>query len=285
MKQVIRHMLKKKCEEKISPKSQLEADLRRLSLEKRKAGLLSVTCKGKLDRIVADGETEAVFYRAQWQYFIRQGSFYYIEEEVENCCARFLNGECTDDRILDEWGIKTNENLPVVCSNEERVSFYYDRMKAVQYAEEWWDTFNPEYRHFEDDCTNYISQCLRAGGAPMWGMDNRSLGWWYTDSSWSYSWAVANAFQVYLQHSSTGLRAKEVESPQELMLGDVICYDFEGDGRFNHNTIVVAKDAYGMPLVNAHTTNSRMRYWSYEDSTAYTPEIVYRFYHIVDDDE
>ncbi|EPR28081.1 putative cytosolic protein [Geobacillus sp. WSUCF1] len=69
---------------------------------------------------------------------------------------------------------------------------------------------------------------------------------------------------------------------EQLMAGDVICYDFQGDGRFDHSTIVVAKDQNGMPLVNAHTTNSRMRYWSYEDSSAYTPNIRYKFFHIID---
>ena len=86
-----------------------------------------------------------------------------------------------------------------------------------------------------------------------------------------------------MKNSTIGLRAKEVSKPEELMLGDIICYDFEGDGRFNHNTIVTAKDIHGMPLVNANTTDSRLRYWSYEDSTAYTPNIQYRFFHIVDD--
>lgn len=38
-----------------------------------------------------------------------------------------------------------------------------------------------------------------------------------------------------------------------------------------------------MPLVNAQTYDSRMRYWSYEDSTAYTPSIRYTFFHILDD--
>ena len=46
--------------------------------------------------------------------------------------------------------------------------------------------------------------------------------------------------------------------------------------------IVVAKDGHAMPLVNANTYNSRMRYWAYEDSTAYTPKIKYDFFHIVD---
>ena len=84
------------------------------------------------------------------------------------------------------------------------------------------------------------------------------------------SWSVAHALRWYLPGVKEWITSQEVKSPEELLLGDVICYDFEGDGRFNHNTIVTGKDANGMPLVNAHTANSRMRYWDYEDSTAYT---------------
>ena len=94
---------------------------------------------------------------------------------------------------------------------------------------------------------------------------------------------MANSLRLYLQNSNSGLCAREVSSPEQLLLGDVICYDFEGDGRFDHNTIVVAKDANGMPLVNAHTYNSRMRYWAYEDSSRYTPNIKYKFFTITDD--
>ena len=55
----------------------------------------------------------------------------------------------------------------------------YDRLAAVRYADKWWNSYNPAYPKFEvDDCTNYVSQCLRAGGAPMWGYPNREKGWW-----------------------------------------------------------------------------------------------------------
>ena len=116
----------------------------------------------------------------------------------------------------------------------------------------------------------------------MRGYPNRGTGWWLQHNNWSYSWTVAHSLRLYLANSKSGLRAKEVSSPDQLLLGDVICYDFEGDGRYNHNTMVTAKDAYGMPLVNANTYNSRMRYWAYEDSSAYTPNIKYKFFTIVD---
>lgn len=116
----------------------------------------------------------------------------------------------------------------------------------------------------------------------MRGNPNRGKGWWMRGKNYSYSWAVAHSLKTYLDQSKTGLRAKRVKSPEQLLLGDVICYDFQGNGRFDHNTIVTGKDAAGMPLVNAHTYNSRQRYWAYEDSSAYTPNIQYRFYSIID---
>lgn len=164
----------------------------------------------------------------------------------------------------------------------DRLSYQYDRARAVRYAETWWNRHNPVFPSFPVDCTNFVSQCLYAGGAPMTGYPNRARGWWCQNGSWSYSWAVAHSFRWYLSGSCIGLQAVEVAEPEQLMAGDVICYDFQGDGRFDHSTIVVAKDQNGMPLVNAHTTNSRMRYWSYEDSSAYTPNIRYKFFHIID---
>ena len=161
----------------------------------------------------------------------------------------------------------------------------YDRERVRQYAERWWNDYHPKFKKFEVDCTNFVSQCLLAGGFPMQGGERRDEGWWYRgnggeDDNWSYSWAVAHSLQWYLSKGGGPMRAVRVDRPEELGLGDIICYDWEGDGRWDHNTIVTAKDPAGMPLVNAHTVNSRHRYWDYRDSHAWTPNIRYRFYRI-----
>ena len=165
----------------------------------------------------------------------------------------------------------------------------YNRPKAVQYAETWWQKPNPRYEYFKVDCTNYVSQCLFAGGAPMDYTGKRGSGWWYSGKKghqelWSYSWAVANSLHHYLErphaHSLTGT---VVSDPRELQPGDTISYDWDGDGRFQHNTFVVGKDANGMPLVNAHTYNSHNRYWAYKDSPAWTERTKYVFIHVADE--
>jgi len=174
-----------------------------------------------------------------------------------------------------------------------KIPTYYNRQAAVQYARTWWNGRNPRYPDFEDDCTNFISQCLRAGGAPMTGMPNRSKGWWITDGwqtgrprqfareTWSYSWSVAQAFKLHLDNSKSGLTAKRVSSPSELTIGDVICYDFEGDGRINHTTIVTTM-VNGVPYIHAHTVNSADRLFDYRNSRAYTPNTIYYYYKISD---
>jgi len=164
----------------------------------------------------------------------------------------------------------------------------YDRAAAARYADRWWQEGNPEFETFAVDCTNYVSQCLFAGGAPINYTGKRETGWWYKGYNgkqewWSFSWSVSDSLQRYLSTGrNSGLRAEIVARPEQLMLGDVIQYDWDGNGQYQHSTIVTALDAGGMPLVNAHTVSSRHRYWDYRDSYAWNERTVYRFFHIHD---
>jgi hypothetical protein len=159
----------------------------------------------------------------------------------------------------------------------------YDRMKAKTYADRWWNERNPKYPDFSVDCTNFISQCLFAGGAPMNYTNNRTSGWWIRSKSnenWSYSWSVAHSLYWYLKSARSGLTGKQVSTVRQLQIGDVISYDWNGDGRFTHSTMVTAFRADGEPLVNAHTNNSFQRLWNYQDSPAWSLSTRYAFFQI-----
>ncbi|WP_339252098.1 amidase domain-containing protein [Sporosarcina sp. FSL W8-0480] len=158
----------------------------------------------------------------------------------------------------------------------------YNREAAVRYADQWWNGRNPAFPSFDVDCTNYISQCLLAGGAPMHGYPNRERGWWLQGGTWSFSWSVSHSLHWYVAASKKGLTAKKVSSPYELDLGDLIFYDFQGDGRYDHSTIVTAKDINGAPLVNAHTYDAYHRTWDYKDSYAWRENAKYAFFKIND---
>ncbi|WP_226576501.1 amidase domain-containing protein [Halobacillus litoralis] len=254
-------------------------------LENRGHNLQRITFHIKpYHRIAYDHQTE-LHYLFRLTLLIKSGRFSFLEEGIYRGEAQFKGDELLRHTIWTEELDKNTEvdsyPLPFVEKEyREDNRFIYNRREAVRYADRWWDSYNPVYKKFDVDCTNYISQCLRAGGAPMWGAANRTRGWWYERGIWSYSWSVAHALRWYLSGARQGLTATEVSSAEQLSPGDIICYDFQGNGRFDHNTIVVKKDADGMPLVNAHTSNSRHRYWAYEDSTAYTEDIQYKFFRI-----
>lgn len=259
-------------------------------LEKRKIEMIKAKAKAVIDYVqVEDDGTACIRYIIHFEYLYKeQDDSLYMEEQIEERVAFVYDQILIKDQEVIKKPAGFSEGQSIIdYSQEEREAFgrafQYDRLGAVQYAEKYWNKRNPAYKNFSDNCTNFISQCLHAGGAPMRGHPNRGSGWWMKQSSWSYSWTVAHSMKMYLTNSKAGLRAVRVKSVEELVPGDVICYDFEGDGRFNHTTIVVAKDKGNMPLVNAQSYDSRMRYWSYEDSTAYTPSIRYAFFHIVDD--
>lgn len=292
MREQLQELLEQRVLQCVSmPRNQLHEcpaiEQKKQSCAMRSAEIVKAKAKGKVGQKITGHEKESVLYEVHFQYLIKQKGQFYMEEEVEKRQAEFYKGVLVKDEKLKESMPETSsgEVLPAFSDDAtaDRAGYQYDRLRAVQYAERWWNDFNPAFKKFEVDCTNYISQCLHTGGAPMRGYPNRGNGWWMQNNNWSYSWTVANAMRWYLPASKFGLRAREVSSAEQLKLGDVICYDFQGDGRFDHTTIVTGHDANGMPLVNAHTYNSRMRYWAYEDSTAYTPQIKYKFFTVMDD--
>lgn len=164
----------------------------------------------------------------------------------------------------------------------------YDRIQVQLYANTWWNSFNPRYLFFEnDDCTNFVSQCLFAGNAPMHYTGKRELGWWYqgkigNNELWSLSWAVADSLRRFMSGDSKSWHAIRVDSAQKLSIGDVISYDWDGNGHYQHSAIVSGMNTNGAPLVSAHSNNSHNRNWDYRDSSAWTASTQYRFFHMPD---
>lgn len=267
-------------------------------LSHRDARILKADSQYKVTRVVEESPHVHVYYTVHIQWQLEQRGHQYEQEWIEQraCFLKEDQGwwvlkddllstepqEPIEQEALSSFMTYNDSDFWISNPNERRVQ--YDRGKAVQYAEKWWNAYNPQFEKFEVDCTNFISQCLWAGNAPMKHSSARNKGWWYkftNPAKWSFSWSVAHSLRWYLSNSRSGMRATEVFAADQLEPGDVICYDFNGDGRWQHNTIVVAKDGVGMPLVNAHTTNSRHRYWNYTDSYAWTEQIAYKFFRIV----
>lgn len=144
----------------------------------------------------------------------------------------------------------------------------YDRKKAVKYAYQYALTPNEQYIYFKDnDCTNFVSQCLRAGGAK--DDYNKTHPWWYKDKKCSICWSVAASLYWYIKVSTEkgkgGIKAKTIylngDSKYKssiadiLEVGDIVQYRNE-KGRIQHSAIItgfIYSYKGKEPLISQHT--------------------------------
>lgn len=140
----------------------------------------------------------------------------------------------------------------------------YSRNSAVNYALTYGANPNPRYRYFKEyqqlggDCTNFISQCLHAGGAPF--DYNFKIQWWYNSSgSWSPAWAIAHSLYWYLKEKnrldSPGLKGQEVSDIRLLQTGDLIMYESYRNVIYHAAMItnIIKEGNSFTPLITQHT--------------------------------
>ncbi len=137
----------------------------------------------------------------------------------------------------------------------------YDNAAAIAYAWEWAYGRNPAYADFSDmggDCTNFISQILFAGGAPM--NETPDTGWYYHSlDERAPAWSGVPFFWVFLT-TNKGVGPFGHEIPlSEVKPGDVIQLKFAGKDDFSHALLVLTAgtpaDAHNI-TVAAHTDDS-----------------------------
>lgn len=124
----------------------------------------------------------------------------------------------------------------------------------IVYARKWALSRNPAYYDFDSiggDCTNFISQCLYAGGAVM--NYTRDIGWYYASlhdraAAWT---GVEYFYRFIVQNQGIGPFGYEIPLNQ-VRLGDVIQL---GTGKFHH-TLLVIDLLGGMPYIAAHTQDA-----------------------------
>ncbi|MDN5293665.1 MAG: hypothetical protein PWQ91_917 [Eubacteriales bacterium] len=154
----------------------------------------------------------------------------------------------------------------------------YNRSGAVNYAYRYvgsasdvpfYKNYNPYYHAFSADCTNFVSQCLRAGGVPLvdaWWRPWFASGDWYyyrrgtdsfdsnNDDGWSWSWVKVQSLYYHI----TGRLGFQAYSSGQLQLGDIVQFDFNNDGILDHSAIVTSIDSRdGMRRVSYHTANRK----------------------------
>lgn len=137
----------------------------------------------------------------------------------------------------------------------------YLRINAINYAKKYAIESNKSYEYFKvtnnigGDCTNFVSQCLYAGGCEM--IYNKKNPWWYNNNSCSSSWSVAHELYWLLKtnkkNNLKGPKGIEVASFNSLKLGDLIFFE-KRKNVISHSSIIT-DFLNNVPLISQHTSD------------------------------
>lgn len=184
--------------------------------------------------------------------------------------------------------------------------FAYNRASAYLYANQYWHSYNvSNYTTFivNGDCTNFVSQCLFAGGL------TKTTTWKYVKAdgyprSYDYytsAWVNANDLKNYVKNNLgapiLAPKWKKVSIPSQntyayvndssnILASDsgkvIVFYDWTDDGIIDHSAILVQygvdQDGYGATgdLISAHSTNHYKAIWNldyYNSAHRYTTAV------------
>ncbi|MER6956475.1 amidase domain-containing protein [Streptomyces sp. NPDC000618] len=134
----------------------------------------------------------------------------------------------------------------------------YDYKAMATYAEKYWNVYNKDYPDFNNhtaggDCTNFVSQSLKAGGwkhVPGYVYDYTK--WFGNADIQSDSFVGVNEWSWFAQNSK---RTTALTNVYQLEVGDVLQMDFDRDGSKDH-TMIVSYKANGVPYLTYHSNNT-----------------------------
>ena len=159
-------------------------------------------------------------------------------------------------------------------------------MNAINYAYQWsiqGDTgHNPSYPHFgDDDCTNFVSQAMKAGGffeigsgdnckyestTTEWYIEeNSSPPWWclgdFREWEWSTSWSVPSPFTEYFAAQNDyanawGWTTSVSTAKYYLSPGDVVQLQSFDDGEWTtYHTMIITDESVNELYVTYHSNS------------------------------
>lgn len=159
----------------------------------------------------------------------------------------------------------------------------YSGTSAATYANKYATSPNGAYYHYTDDCTNFVSQSMRAGGHKFHGTPsglilNDNSQWWELSggAGRTLSWSVADDLDAFINlHDGTtaeysywdGGQPKTL--PSAIKAGDPVFYQWDdtSGNAFNHSSIVVGSgtdpnSGWVGTLIDQHTTNRSHAIWN-----------------------
>lgn len=186
-------------------------------------------------------------------------------DEIMRYAANYLSRHNPESGAAEPSSHSIPEPLGLGGGSADSSFAGFNRSAVVNYAYRWASSGskmrNGSYPDFSNDCTNFVSQAVLAGGVPMSGSGDckhestyaewyvqRSSGWLcFNDWAWSTSWSVVDPFSSY--HFITGAHARaSFFDPSRLsdlrsmaQPGDVVQLRSVGDSSFYHSMVVTKK--------------------------------------------
>ncbi|MFG2748357.1 amidase domain-containing protein [Streptomyces xanthophaeus] len=174
-------------------------------------------------------------------------------------------------------GTPASTKYPAPAKPKAKTGGAYDYAAMAKYAEKHWSNYNPAYRKFNGaggDCTNFISQALKAGGwKAVPGSTSDYRNWWYDGTRQSDSWVGANEWAWF---TLSNQRAANLANVYQTDVGDILQLDFNKDGSKDHSMMVTYRSSAGMPYLTYHSTNTYRK--SLASLIASYPDAVYFAY-------
>lgn len=174
-------------------------------------------------------------------------------------------------------GTPASTKYPAPAKPKAKTGGTYDYAAMAKYAEKYWSNYNPAYRKFNGaggDCTNFISQALKAGGwKAVPGSTSDYRNWWYDGTRQSDSWVGANEWAWF---TLSNQRAANLASVYQTDVGDIVQVDFNKDRSKDHSMMVTYRSSAGMPYLTYHSTNTYRK--SLASIIASYPDAVYYAY-------
>ena len=165
-----------------------------------------------------------------------------------------------DDSPPDATRSAITQPAPAAPKNFSATGYNYQAMAA--YAQKYWNNYNPDYPNFNGqgaggDCTNFVSQALKAGGwthVPGYTYDWHK--WFGNSEIQSDSFVGVNEFSWFALSSK---RVTSLANVYQMDVGDVLQMDFDKDGSKDHSMIVNYRSPQGVPYLTYHSTNTYNR--------------------------
>ena len=154
----------------------------------------------------------------------------------------------------------------------------------------------PGFTGIADDCQNFVSQSLWAGRLKMVGdwPHTDDLYWWYERyvGNHNNAWTASQNFENYLSLNPNDLyegtwgpaQARMPYTPDTVTTGDVIFYDWDGDGHIDHTAIQTGygptRDGLNGNYIDQHTPARLHTFWSGITYNTHFRQTKYTFFHI-----